>query len=554
MIPKKETKDVDLNASIDKDIEKSKQQQEEKIKKNKPKLAQAVGSKYFKIVIIGIFGLVIAYKMFFAPTPEQLKKKKAKSSIAKSDKEDNQKQFADAGISKVKGEINKTKVDTKQVISLDNQTLSNTESLDAVSVPKLNLPDVPEIPKIDKLTIKEVVEEKQTKQEEEQKKDEKQNEKNNDKEKKDEKKQTTNNKKSLNLPIDKKDEETNTKKVKKKVKDKDGKTVIVTELVEVDKKGNIVKNNDNENKIEENIINNNPLSKQMQDEMDELKEKAKAKAKKRNRMQDISNIGLNSLEEMFILSGKGNDSKTSSTDNKNDFIIFDNASIQEKQVMQEETSSNISRLSNLEHTIPAGKIIEGTLAQAINSESTGTISAIISKDVYGETGNKILIPKGSRAYGSYATTETKVQRRLLLTFTKIIRPDGIVITMTGDGYDQSGKKGVEGDIDTRYGELFKNSLLYSFATLGTALAIEKLTGVKESTKITSGGTTITNSPTTTAMTSVVDTASNIAEKMTDGLTDELDPIVSIPQGVIIKIISAQDIVIPVAYKVKKANG
>lgn len=553
MIPKKETKDVDLNASIDKDIEKSKQQQEEKIKKNKPKLAQAVGSKYFKIVIIGIFGLVIAYKMFFAPTPEQPKKKKAKSSIAKSDKEDNQKQFADAGISKVKGEINKTKVDTKQVISLDNQTLSNTESLDAVSVPKLNLPDVPEIPKIDKLTIKEVVEEKQTKQEEKNiKTDEKSDTK--DKEKKDEKKQTTNNKKSLNLPIDKKDEETNTKKVKKKVKDKDGKTVIVTELVEVDKKGNIVKNNDNENKIEENIINNNPLSKQMQDEMDELKEKAKAKAKKRNRMQDISNIGLNSLEEMFILSGKGNDSKTSSTDNKNDFIIFDNASIQEKQVMQEETSSNISRLSNLEHTIPAGKIIEGTLAQAINSESTGTISAIISKDVYGETGNKILIPKGSRAYGSYATTETKVQRRLLLTFTKIIRPDGIVITMTGDGYDQSGKKGVEGDIDTRYGELFKNSLLYSFATLGTALAIEKLTGVKESTKITSGGTTITNSPTTTAMTSVVDTASNIAEKMTDGLTDELDPIVSIPQGVIIKIISAQDIVIPVAYKVKKANG
>ena len=195
--------------------------------------------------------------------------------------------------------------------------------------------------------------------------------------------------------------------------------------------------------------------------------------------------------------------------------------------------------------------MEATLETAIVSESEGTVSAVISRDVYGESGRKILIPKGSRLYGSYTTVATVTQTRLLLTWTKIVRPDNVVITINADTYDQSGKKGIEGDINTRYGELFKNSLLYSFITLGTAVAIEKIAGIKGQTSIVAGnGTSVTNtSPANAAATSVIETAQDIAEKMTKGYSsNNLNPIISIRQGMLLKVVSRVDVVVLKEFK------
>ena len=117
-----------------------------------------------------------------------------------------------------------------------------------------------------------------------------------------------------------------------------------------------------------------------------------------------------------------------------------------------------------------------------------------------------------------------------------------------------GRKGIEGEINTRYGELFKNSLLYSFITLGTAIAVEKLAGVK-GTNITSNGAVMstTISPAATAAQSVVESVKNIAEKMTDGLTDDLNSVISIPQGQLLKIMPSSDIVITTPYKRRVKN-
>ena len=82
MIPKKAGTDVDLNAQIDKDLQQAQEAQKDKITKNKPTLAQAIGSKYLKLVVAGVIGVGIAYKMFFAPEPENVKgKKKSKKQI-----------------------------------------------------------------------------------------------------------------------------------------------------------------------------------------------------------------------------------------------------------------------------------------------------------------------------------------------------------------------------------------------------------------------------------------------------------------------------------------
>ena len=161
MIPKKAGTDVDLNAKLDEDLSKAEEKQKEEIKKSRPKLAQAVASKYLKgIVIVGV-AIGIGYKMFFAPEPEDPKaKKKNKAKVTKqsaSKSEQAQKKLASEKVAKTTGTIEKDKTDIKQIISFDDQTLSNAEVISKVQVPKMQLPQVPSLPTIDKIVIKEDV-------------------------------------------------------------------------------------------------------------------------------------------------------------------------------------------------------------------------------------------------------------------------------------------------------------------------------------------------------------------------------------------------------------
>lgn len=256
------------------------------------------------------------------------------------------------------------------------------------------------------------------------------------------------------------------------------------------------------------------------------------------------------LEKMFLMSGGGAIDQAAQGTATDSFYILDPSSVTVKQTKKEdENNNNETRLQDLEYTIATGKVIEGVLETAINSESPGAIRAVVSTDVLGEMGDYVLIPRGSRLYGSYTTATSTVQTRILMTWNKIIRPDGLVISMSADTYDQSGKKGLEGDIDTRYGELFRNALLYSFITLGTAVAVEKIAGIKGSHITTNGVISSTAiSPSTAAAQSMIDTAQDIADKMTDGITDDLDPVFSIPQGSLLKIMPSADIVIKTPYK------
>ena len=572
MIPKKEGSDVDLNAKIDEDLTKAQKQQSEIIK-NKPKLAQAIGSKYFKYIILLCTAGVIGYKFLFAPTPEEPKKKKtSKNRVAKSSNNKNaqQQSMAKSGVGKItNAEVSKEKPDAKQIISLEAQTMSNSEILSDVAVPKLSIPEVPKLPTIDKLTIKDekkviLVDDQRTSKDASNSLTDKMTGKTPDISKDNILSSVAQYPDLPSTPSvganvgNSKNDKKKTRKIKKKVKDTNGKTKTVEVEVEIDDHGNIMREvapDVGTTAVSSSVLSpNTPLSEQLEqnnnyDNSDVSKQPA-GSAKKKG---ISSSIGTKTLNEMFVLSGKGTTtlkSKSASGSSKKDFILFDGSSISEKEIISTEQSSNVNKISNLENTILAGKVMEAVLETAINSEAAGTIRAVMSRDVFGESGNKILIPRGSRLYGSYATTSTTTQTRLLLTWTKVIRPDGVVISMNADTYDQSGRKGIEGDIDTRYGEMFKNSLLYSFVTLGTAIAIEKIAGIKGSTSIVAGnGTSVTqSSPANAAATSVLETAQDIAEKMTDGLTDDLNPVISIPQGMLLKIIASTDIVIESAYK------
>lgn len=468
----KQVKDADtsdLEKQLEKDIQNAEKQQEEEVKKQKPKLAQKAATKYAKYAIFTISAILIGYKMFFSvkAAQEQTVKKKARKKYSYSTTNETKQQeeeFRKGKPTEIRSAPAQEKVNVRKLASIDDQSIVNAENISNVPVPSLNLPAVPEVPKVEKIVVEE-----------------------------------------------------------KKKEDK--------------KKGNMPG------------LPGSPLSQNGEEDKDASRTGRDVKTNAANN-QARKVKEKSALEKMFLMSGSGSVDQAAQSATQDSFYILDPSSVTVKQTKKEDgKNDNETRLQDLEYTIATGKVIEGVLETAINSESPGAVRAVVSVDVLGEMGDYVLIPRGSRLYGSYTTATSTVQTRILLTWNKIIRPDGLVVSMTADTYDQSGKKGLEGDIDTRYGELFRNALLYSFITLGTAVAVEKIAGIKGSHITTNGVISSTAiSPSTAAAQSMIDTAQDIADKMTDGITDDLDPVFSIPQGTLLKIMPSADIVIKTPYK------
>ncbi len=237
-----------------------------------------------------------------------------------------------------------------------------------------------------------------------------------------------------------------------------------------------------------------------------------------------------------------------------DFIIYDKTKLIEENKNPTQQNNNVSITSNqnLENFIAMGKIIDIVLETAINSQLPGTVRGIVSMDVFGESGVKILIPKGTRVYGSYNSTVARGQSRLNVIWNRVIRPDGVMVAMAGSATDQFGRLGIEGDVDNRYGEIFSNSLLLSFVNLGTAIALEKVTTSGGQTQVvnSNGSVATTNiNPVNTAAQSVIQSTTDIVKQLTEGAMT-LQPIVTLPQGTRMKIMVNQDITLPDYVKKK----
>jgi type IV secretion system protein VirB10 len=109
-----------------------------------------------------------------------------------------------------------------------------------------------------------------------------------------------------------------------------------------------------------------------------------------------------------------------------------------------------SRIGDPNKLIAQGKIINAILETAINTDLPGTLRAVVSHDVFAESGNNILVPKGSRLIGNYADTIEKGQIRLAIQWRRIILPGGTDVVINADGTDQLGRSGVEGVVDNNF--------------------------------------------------------------------------------------------------------
>lgn len=121
-------------------------------------------------------------------------------------------------------------------------------------------------------------------------------------------------------------------------------------------------------------------------------------------------------------------------------------------------------------TILQGSTIQAVLESALDSTAPGQVRALVTRDVHSADGTRVLIPRGSRLYGTYAANVSDGQKRLQVRWTRLIRPDMVSVAIDSPAADPLGRAGVGGKVNSHFLPRLGNALLSSTFTLGGLLA------------------------------------------------------------------------------------
>ena len=135
-----------------------------------------------------------------------------------------------------------------------------------------------------------------------------------------------------------------------------------------------------------------------------------------------------------------------------------------------------SAFANRSMTVPQGTLIPAVLETGFDSTKPGFARAIVSQDVRGFDGRNVLVPRGSRLVGDYRSAVAQGQNRAIIIWTRLIRPDGMTITLDSPAVDPLGRGGIPASVNTHFLARLGNALLQSTFAVGQALAGRAVTG------------------------------------------------------------------------------
>lgn len=216
------------------------------------------------------------------------------------------------------------------------------------------------------------------------------------------------------------------------------------------------------------------------------------------------------------------------------------------QLEKSKVSVKTTYVGDRTHAITQGKLITAVLETAINTQIPGFVRGIVSRDVYAESGSQVLIPKGSRLYGAYSSQITRGQGRVNISWTRLIRPDGVDLNISFNASDQFGRAGIPGDVDNKYGSIIAGSLLTSILAVGGAAAANKVLNTNNnsvSTTTSNGAVTTTGDAANQAIADVTKTIVDTTSQIVNNALNTA-PVITIAQGTKITVIVNADMNLP----------
>ncbi|EEW56597.1 conjugation TrbI family protein [Ruegeria sp. TrichCH4B] len=185
-----------------------------------------------------------------------------------------------------------------------------------------------------------------------------------------------------------------------------------------------------------------------------------------------------------------------------------------------------ARLTHPERTLTQGSVIQAALQTAINSDLPGSVVAVVSEPVTAFSGDRILIPRGSRLFGQYRSGIEMHQKRILILWTRVLTPDGTSMEIAAVGGDQLGRSGLTGLVDTKFAERFGGAALIS--VIGAAPAVAAESANNETTNIVLG-----------------DVGSDLQDAVGSVIADQVSiaPTIYVDQGASVTVLVDRDVVI-----------
>jgi type IV secretion system protein TrbI len=129
-------------------------------------------------------------------------------------------------------------------------------------------------------------------------------------------------------------------------------------------------------------------------------------------------------------------------------------------------------------TLMAGSIIPASLVTGLNSDLPGFVIGQVTENVYDTvTGRYLLVPQGTKIIGKYDSVVAFGQKRALVVWQRLIRPDGSSMVIDNlPATDEGGYAGLEDRVDFHTWSLLKGIGLATLLGVGSELTLGRNQG------------------------------------------------------------------------------
>jgi type IV secretion system protein VirB10 len=184
------------------------------------------------------------------------------------------------------------------------------------------------------------------------------------------------------------------------------------------------------------------------------------------------------------------------------------------------------------YTIFEGTLLEAVLVNRLDGDFNGPVICMMTSDVYSEDRQHLLIPAGSKLIGETKRVDAFGQRRLAVSFHRLIMPDGYSLDLDHfQGLNQIGETGLKDKVNNHYLQIF-----------GASIAIGAIGGLAQlGTQPNSAG--VPESSTDAYRQGVANSLSQSSLHVLDRFLNVL-PTVTIREGHRLKVYLTEDLLIP----------
>lgn len=133
-----------------------------------------------------------------------------------------------------------------------------------------------------------------------------------------------------------------------------------------------------------------------------------------------------------------------------------------------------ARLPNRNLLVTQGTSIPCVLETAMSSDVAGFVSCVVLRDVMSDSGNVILMEKGTQIVGEYRGNVRRGSKRLFVLWTRAKTPTGVIAALASPATDALGRAGFDGDLDTHFWERFGSALLLSIVSDASSIGRQQL--------------------------------------------------------------------------------